>query len=119
MRATKTTLILSLYTVHDLTNQILEKRSESFSNLFLPMDVIQALYTEGVISKKTFDEVERSGGLVTAGPLQALHYSISKDPNQLRIFSSVLLQSEETVNVGKDTLKDYGKYSYNQQLYVT
>ena len=71
------------------------------------------LYTEGVISKETYDEIEQSGGLLTDGPLRALSSTVSKEPSQLKVFASVLLQSEETVLVAKDTLKDYGKYIVN------
>ena len=73
------------------------------------MEVIQTLYTEGVISKEIFDEVEKSGGYLAEGPLRVLSSTVSKDPNQLAVFASVLLKSEETVRVAKDTLKDYGK----------
>ena len=100
-----------LYTVHDLTDQILQKHSESLSKLVLPMEVVQTLYTEGVISKETYDEIEQSGGLLTDDPLRALSSTVSKEPSQLKVFASVLLQSEETVRVAKDTLKDYGKFS--------
>ena len=73
------------------------------------MSVTQTLYTEGVISKETFDEMERSGGQLTACPLRALSDTVSEDPNMLRVFGSVLLQSEDTVRVGQDILKEYGK----------
>ena len=102
---------LYLHIVHDLTDQILQKHSESLSKLFLPMKVVQMLYTEGVISKETYDEIEQSGGLLADGPLRALSSTVTKEPSQLKVFASVLLQSKETVRVGKDALKDYGKYS--------
>ena len=76
------------------------------------MCVIQTLYTEGVISKETFDEMERSGGQLTAGPLRALSDTVSEDPNMLRVFGSVLLHSEDTVQVGQDILREYGKCFY-------
>ena len=75
------------------------------------MDVVQTLYIEGVISNETYDEIEQSGGSLADGPLRTLSSTVSKDPSQLKTFASVLLQSEETVRVAKDTLKDYGKYS--------
>ena len=108
----RSTIYIFIYTntVHDLTSQILQKHSENFSHLLLPMEVVQTLYTEGVISKKIFDEVEKSGGCLAEGPLRALSSTVSKDPNQLKVFASVLMQAEETVRVAKDTLKDYGKY---------
>ena len=55
-----------------------------------------------------YHEIEQSGGSLANGPLRALHSTVSKDPCQLKTFTSVLLQSEETVHVAKDTLKDYG-----------
>ena len=67
------------------------------------------LCTEGVISKETFDEIQSSGGLLTDIPLRALSDRVSEDPNMLRLFSSVILQSEDTVRVGQDILREYGK----------
>ena len=67
------------------------------------------LHTEGVISKEIFDEIQISGGLLTDNPLRALSGTISEDPNMLRVFSSVLLQSKDTVRLGQDMLKEYGK----------
>ena len=75
----------------------------------LPTEVTHTLLTEGVITNETFYEVERSGGLLADGPLRALSGTASKDSNQLRVFGSVLLQSEDTVHVGQDILKEYGK----------
>ena len=75
------------------------------------MEVVHTLYTEEVISKETYDEIEQTGGLLTDDSLRALSSTVSKDPSLLKTFASVLLKSEETVRVAKDTLKDYGKYS--------
>lgn len=75
------------------------------------MEVAHTLYTEGVFSEATFDHVKRSGGSLAEGPLRALQNTISKDTNQLVTFATVLLQSEETVSIGKSILKDYGRYS--------
>ena len=58
---------------------------------------------------ETLNEMERSGGLQTDRSLRALSNTISEDPNKLRILTSVLLQSEETVHVGQDILKEYSK----------
>ena len=63
-------------------------------------------YTEGVISKETFNEIERSGGSLTNGTLRALLSTVSKDPNKLRAFTTILLKSEDTVHVGKSILED-------------
>ena len=67
------------------------------------------LYTEGVISKEIFDEIQICGGFLTDNPLRALSGTISEDPNILRVFSTVLLQSKDTVHVGQDILKECGK----------
>ena len=67
------------------------------------------LHTEGVISKEIFDEIQISGGFLTDNPLRALSGIISEDPNMLRVFSSVLLQSKDTVRLGQDILKECGK----------
>lgn len=67
------------------------------------------LYTEGVISKETFDDVESLKGSLTDGPLRALSSTVFEEPNKLRDFASVLLQSEDTVAIGNDILRDYGK----------
>ena len=73
------------------------------------MEIVQTLYTEGVISKEIFDVVESSRGSLADGTLKALSSTVSDDPNQLRVFSTVLLQSEETVEVANDILEEYGK----------
>ena len=86
--------------------QILQRHSVKLSLQTLP---VETLYTEGVISKETFDEVESSGGSLIDGPLRTLFSTVSEDPNKLRVFGSVLLQSEDTVHVGNDILKEYGK----------
>ena len=87
--------------------QILQHHSEILSKLTLPVEIVQTLYTEGVISKEIFDVVESSRGSLAGGPLRAL--SSTEYPNQLRVFSTVLLQSEETVRVANDILEEYGK----------
>ena len=82
------------------------------------MEVVHTLYTEDVISKETFDDVKRSGGLLTGDTLKTLSDTVSKHPSQLETFGAVLLQSEETVGIGKNTLKDFGRY-INNSNYVT
>ena len=61
----------------------------------------------GVISKETFYEVTRSGSQLTDGPLQELSNTLSENPNQLSVFATVLLQSEETVLEAQNILKEY------------
>ena len=104
---------LSIITVaqkqKDHSNKILQKYSTRLSKFVLPMEVTQMLYTEGVISKETFDEIQSSGGSLSDNPLRVLSDTVSEDPNQLRRFGDVLLQSEVTVHIGQDILKEYGK----------
>ena len=86
--------------------QILQHHSEILSKLTLPVEIVQTLYTEEVISKKIFDVVESSRGSLADGPLRALSSTVSDDPNKLRVFGSVLLQSRDTVHVGQDILEE-------------
>ena len=81
------------------------------------MKVVQTLYTEEVISKETFDEVQRSRGSITDGPLRALCCTVSEDPNNLRVLASILLQSEDTVHTGNVILKEYGMLVNESRLY--
>ena len=100
--------------MQELTDQILQKYSESLSKLVLSSETIETLYTEGVLSNEIFDEVTKLGGSLSGGPLRALSNTVSKDFKQLRLFVTVLLQSEDTDTVGiaKDILKEYGKSFY-------
>ena len=67
------------------------------------------LHAEKVVSKETSDEVNRLGSVLGEGPLTVLCTVVSKDLNILKVFTSVLLKSEGTVQVTKDILKVYGK----------
>ena len=100
---------MNIFLFQDQSSKVLQKCSARLSKLVLPMEVTQILYTEGVISKETFDEIQSSGGLLTDIPLRALSDRVSKDPNMLRVFGAVLLQSKDTVHVGNDILREYGK----------
>ena len=94
-------LHLFYYIVHFLINETFQKHSKSLSQLVLSKDLTKMLYTEDIISKETFNEVERS-----EDTLRAQLSTVFKDPNKLRAFVTVLLQSEDTVHVGKNILKD-------------
>ena len=96
----------------EFTNQILQKHSEKLSQLSVSMKVSHTLYTEEVISKVTLYQIEESGGLLANGTLGALSKTITESPNKLRVFVSVLLQSEDldTVHVANDILKEYGRW---------
>ena len=90
--------------------QMLQKHSDRISPLILPVEIVQMLYTERVISKETLDEVSRLGGVLGDGPLRALCTTVYEDPSKLKLFASVLLKSEQTIPIAKDILKEYGKY---------
>ena len=92
-----------------LTNQMLEKHFESLSQFVFPMEVIQMLYTEDVISTDAFNELNRSRGFLADGTLKALFSVVYEDPNKLRVFCTILQQSEETICVATDMLREYGK----------
>ena len=94
---------------------MLQKHSDRISPLILPVEIVQMLYTERVISKETLDEVTRLGGVLGDGPLRALCTTVSEDPGKLKVFTSILLKSEQTVPVAKDILKEYSKY---QRIYL-
>ena len=91
-------------------NQILHKHSESILQLPLPTKVIQTLYTEEIISKQISNDLEDSEGYLTYHQLTVLYTSMSENPNQLRQFATVLQQSEDTVCVANDILKEYSKF---------
>ena len=88
---------------------MLQKHSDTISSLTLPVNIVQMLYTEGVISKETLDEANRLGGVLGDGPLRALCTTMYKEPNKLKVLASILLKSEQTVPVAKDILKEYRK----------
>ena len=88
---------------------MLQQHTDRLLPLILPMKIVQMLYEERVISKETLDEVNRLGSVLGEGPLRALCTTVSKDQNILKVFASVLLKSEETVQIAKDILKEYGK----------
>ena len=89
--------------------QMLQKHSDRISPLTLPVEIVQMLYTERVISKETLDEVNRLGGVLGDGPLRTLYTTVSEEPSKLRVLTSILLKSEQTVPVANDILKEYGK----------
>ena len=88
---------------------MLQKHSDRISPLTLPVEIVQMLYTERVISKETLDEVNRLGGVLGDGPLRGLCTTVYDDPNKLKLFASILLKSEQTILIGKDILKEFGK----------
>ena len=101
-------MFLCITVQKEVVTSILQKYSESLSLLTLPTKIVKILYTERVISKETFDEASKSG-LLTGDPLRALSSAVSENPNKLRVFSTVLLKSKKTINVGQNILKEYSK----------
>ena len=67
------------------------------------------LFAEGVISKATFEEVEKLEGSLSDESLGMLCSAVSLESKILKKFASVLLQSEETSRVAKDIIQEYGK----------
>ena len=88
---------------------MLQKHSDRISSLTLPVEIVQMLYTERVISKETLDEVNRLGGVLGDGPLRAICTTVYEDPGKLKVLTSILLKSEQTVPIANDILKEYGK----------
>ena len=89
--------------------QMLHKHTDRLSSLTLPMEIVQMLHAEKVISKETLDEVNRSGGVLGEGPLKALRTTVYEEPNKLKKFASILLKSEEVVQIAQDILQEYSK----------
>ena len=81
---------------------MLKQHTDRLSLLILPVEIVQMLYEERVISKETSDEVNRLGSVLGEGPLRALCTTVSKAPNIFKVFANVLLKSEGTVQVAKD-----------------
>ena len=85
--------------------QMLQRLTDRLSPLILPAEIVQMLYTEGVISKETLDEVNSLGGVLGDDSLRTLCTTVYEDPNKLRIVADILLKSEQTVSIGQDILK--------------
>ena len=90
----------------DPCSQILQRYSDRLSQIVVPAEL---LYTEGVITKEMFDELESLGGYLVNGAFRALRSTVYKDHNMLKVFASTLLKSEATVSIGNNIIKDYGK----------
>lgn len=67
------------------------------------------LFTEGVISKETFNELKMSGGSLVDSSLRSLRSAVSTNYYKLKVFASILLQSRETAQVARDILEEYSK----------
>ena len=112
-------IIIVLFADEETTiaTQILRTHSEKLHQHVLSVDAIHMLYTERVISKDTLCEVKRLGGRIDGVPLIALREAVSKNPKHLRVFTSILLRSTQSVPIAKDILKHYGKYFLLNKIY--
>ena len=89
--------------------QVLQKQFECLLQLILPMDIVRMLFAEGVISKATFEEVEKLEGSLSDETLGILCSAVSLESEVLKKFACILLKSEETSRVAKDIIQEYGK----------
>ena len=87
--------------------QMIQRQSDRLSALTLSVKIVQMIYTKKVISKETLDEVNRLGGVLGDCPLRGLYTTVYKDPNKIKVFTTILLKSEHTVFVAKEILKIY------------
>ena len=88
--------------------QILQKYSDRLSQVSVPFEL---LYTEGVITRETSEEIEMLGGYLINGPLRSLRNAVYKDHDLLKRFASILLKSEDTVSLAQDILDDYSRFN--------
>ena len=88
--------------------QILQKHSDRLSQVAVPFEL---LYTEGVITRETSEEIEMLGGYLINGPLRSLCNAVYKDHDVLKRFASILLKSEDTVSLAQDILNDYSRFN--------
>ena len=88
--------------------QILLKYSDRLSQVAVPFEL---LYTEGVITRETSEEIEMLGGYLINGPLRSLRNAVYKDHDVLKRFASILLKSEDTVSLAQDILNDYSRFN--------
>ena len=88
---------------------MLVKHFDRLSTFFLPMTIVQMLYSERVFTGEMLDELNRFGSLLGDRPLGALYTMVYKDPLELRVFTSVLVKSEQLLLIAMDVLMEYGK----------
>ena len=85
--------------------QMLQQQYDRLSPLTLPVKIVQVLYTEKVISKEILDEMNRLEDVLGDGSLRALCTTVYEDPNKLKVFTTILLKSGQTVLLLKIYLK--------------
>ena len=64
------------------------------------------LNSERVFNVETLN---RFGDLLGDSPLGALCTTVYKDPFKLKVFTSVLVKSEQLLSIAMDVLMEYGK----------
>ena len=97
---------------------MLQKNSDRLSPLLLPVKIVQMLYTERVISKKTLYEANRLESVLGDGPSRALCSTVSKESNKLKTLATILIKSEQIDLL----LMMYSKITvtfYNQFIFFT
>ena len=82
------------------------------------MQIFHILHMESVITKQTFDDANRSGDVPVEESFCALCDIISDDHSKIKVFGSILLKFEQTVLIGKDILKEYGKHKINLESHT-
>ena len=98
--------------------KMLQKHLDKLSKVQFPMQIFHTLLMESVITKQTFDEVNRSGDVLVEESFLALCNMVSEDHNKIKVFGSVLLKFEQTVLIAKDILEEYGKHKINLATYT-
>ena len=91
---------------------ILERHGDRFSQVTLPVTIVQMLYTENVIAMEMSNEINKLEGVLSGGLMKALCRAVSKDPEKLRVLASILQKSEETILIAEDILKEYSMLFY-------
>ena len=91
-------------------HQMLQKHLDRLSKVQFPMQIFHILHMERMISKKIFDEANKSEDVLIKECFCALCDVVSEDHTKIKVVGSVLLKFEQTVLIAKDILKEYGKY---------
>ena len=88
---------------------ILQKHLGDLAQVVLPMEIIERLYKQNFFSKLSYNELKKSDGILTEGPLDELHSTILKDHNQLKEFACELMGFEESEQMAIAIVKEYSK----------
>ena len=99
-------------------SQMLQKYLDRLSKVQFPMQIFHILYMERVVAKQTFDEANKSEDVLAEDCFCALRDVVSEDHYKIKVLGSVLLKFEQTVLIGKDILKEYGKCWINLETII-